>query len=89
MISINIHDEMSKKGDNEYSLEQNCEMKSVYDSNRDLCNQSISPLKSWVWFPIMVWEICQSLAAGQWFPPGTPVSFTNKTDFHDITEILV
>ena len=38
MISIKIHDEMSKKGDNEYSLEQNGETKSeqfVYDSNRD------------------------------------------------------
>jgi N6-adenosine-specific RNA methylase IME4 len=24
-----------------------------------------------------------------WFPPGTPVSFTNETDCHDITEILL
>jgi hypothetical protein len=24
-----------------------------------------------------------------WFSPGTPVSFTNKTDHHDITEILL
>jgi hypothetical protein len=29
------------------------------------------------------------LAAGQWFSPGTPVSFTNKTDCHDITQILL
>jgi hypothetical protein len=52
-----------------------------------LCNQSISPLKSSVWFPIMVRctlceKVCHSLAAGQWFSPGTPVSFTNKTDFY-------
>jgi hypothetical protein len=26
---------------------------------------------------------------GQWFSPGTPVSFTNKTDGHNITEILL
>jgi hypothetical protein len=26
---------------------------------------------------------------GQWFSPGTPVSSTNKTDLHDITEILL
>jgi len=32
---------------------------------------------------------CQSPAAGQWFSPGTPVSSTNKTDCHDITEILL
>jgi hypothetical protein len=26
---------------------------------------------------------------GRWFSPGTPVSFTNKTDRHDTTEILL
>ena len=31
-------------------------------------------------------QVCQSLAAGQWF---SPVSSTNKTDRHDITEILL
>ena len=25
----------------------------------------------------------------RWFSPGTPVSFTNKTDRHDITKILL
>ena len=29
----------------------------------------------------------QRLAAGLWFSPGTPVSSTNKTDRHNITEI--
>ena len=33
--------------------------------------------------------ICQCLAAGRWFSPGTPVSSINKTDRHDITEILL
>jgi hypothetical protein len=28
-------------------------------------------------------------ATGRWFSPGTPVSSTNKTDRHDITEILL
>jgi hypothetical protein len=27
--------------------------------------------------------------AVRWFYPGTPVSFINKTDRHDITEILL
>jgi hypothetical protein len=27
--------------------------------------------------------------AGWWFSPGTPVSTTNKTDRHDIAEILL
>jgi hypothetical protein len=27
--------------------------------------------------------------AGQWFFPGNPVSSTNKTDCHDIIEILL
>ena len=34
-------------------------------------------------------KVCQSLAKGRWFSPGTPVSSTNKTDHHDITEILL
>ena len=34
-------------------------------------------------------EICQWLAAGPWFSLGTLVSSTNKTDRHDITEILL
>jgi hypothetical protein len=34
-------------------------------------------------------KVCQCIAAGRWFSPGTPVSPTNKTDRHDITEILL
>ena len=33
-------------------------------------------------------KVCQWLAEGWWFPPGPPVSSTNKTDCQDITEIL-
>jgi hypothetical protein len=34
-------------------------------------------------------KVCQCLATGQWFSPGTQVSSTSKTDRHDITEILL
>ena len=34
-------------------------------------------------------KVCQLLAAGRWFSLGTPVSATNKTDRHDIAEILL
>jgi hypothetical protein len=34
-------------------------------------------------------NICQLLATGRWFSSGTPVSSTNKTDRHLITEILL
>ena len=34
-------------------------------------------------------KVCQWLATGLWFSPGPPVSSTNKTDHHDITEILL
>jgi hypothetical protein len=34
-------------------------------------------------------KVSQSLVAGQWFSPSTPVSSTNKTDCHDIIEILL
>jgi hypothetical protein len=33
--------------------------------------------------------VCQWLVTDRWFSPGTPVSSTNKTDRHDITEILL
>jgi hypothetical protein len=29
------------------------------------------------------------MTTGQWFSPGIPVSSTNKTDRHDMTEILL
>ena len=34
-------------------------------------------------------KVCQWLVAGWWFSVGTPVSSANKTDLHDITEILL
>ena len=34
-------------------------------------------------------KVCQWLATGRWFSLGTLVSSTNKTDHHDITEILL
>ena len=34
-------------------------------------------------------KFCQWLATGWWFSPGMPVSSTNKTDRHDLTEILL
>jgi hypothetical protein len=43
------------------------------------------------WLGVLNTTLCdkvrQLLATGQWFSPGTLVSFTNKTDCHDITEI--
>ena len=62
-----------------------------------LCNQCLSPLKLWVRIPLR-WgvldttlydKVWQWLMAGRWFSPGTPVSSTNKTDRHGITEILL
>ena len=34
-------------------------------------------------------KVSERLAADQWFSPGTPVSSIDKTDRHDITEILL
>jgi hypothetical protein len=34
-------------------------------------------------------QACQWLTAGQRFSPGTPASFTNKTDSQEIAEILL
>jgi hypothetical protein len=59
-----------------------------------LCNLCLSPLML-VWILIMMRcttlydKVCQWLVTGLWFSPGSPVSNTNKTDCHDITEILL
>jgi hypothetical protein len=59
-----------------------------------LCNQCLSPLMLWVWISIrarcttLCDKVCQWLATGLWFSPDTPISSTNKTERHDVTEIL-
>jgi len=56
---------------------------------------AISAYHLWVWISIrarcttLCDKVCQWLATGQWFSPGLTVSFTNKTDRHGITEILL
>jgi hypothetical protein len=37
----------------------------------------------------LCYKVCQWLATGRWFSPGTPISSNNKTCPHDITEILL
>jgi len=60
-----------------------------------LCYQCLSPLMLWVRISIMARctalcnKVCQWLPRGRWFSPGPPVSSTNKTDRHDIAEILL
>ena len=62
----------------------------------------ISAYRHWSWeFEPFSWrgvldtafcgKVCQWLASGRWFSPGTPnpVFSTSKTDRHDITEILL
>ena len=34
-------------------------------------------------------KVCHLLVTGQWFSPGTPISSINKTDHHDIAEVLL
>ena len=63
----------------------------------NLCNQCLSPLTLWVRTPLrrgvlytmLCDNVCQWLATGRWFSPCTPISSTNKTHCHDITEILL
>jgi hypothetical protein len=58
-------------------------------------NQCLSQLMLWVRISIrarcitLCDKVCQWLARVLWFSLGTPVSSTNKTDRHDIAEILL
>jgi hypothetical protein len=60
-----------------------------------LCNQYLSPLKLWVRIPlrrgVLDTTFCDKVMSVTCnrFSPGTPVSSTNKTDCHGITEILL
>ena len=59
-----------------------------------ICNQCLSPPKLRVRIPLSrgvdsTYKVCQWLVAGRWFSPGIPVFSTNKTDCHNITEILL
>ena len=57
----------------------------------------LSLLTLWVWTPLrrsvldttLCDKVCQWLVASLWFSPGTLLSSTNKTDHHNITQILL
>ena len=61
-----------------------------------LCSECLSLLMLWVrirsWWGVLdatsCDEGCQSLATGRWFSLDTPVCFIDKTNSHDINEIL-
>ena len=56
-----------------------------------LSNQYLSPLTLWVQ-TLLRWGVLDTTLCDkvwQWFSPGTLVSSTNKSDRHDITEILL
>ena len=63
--------------------------------NNYLCHQCLSPLMLWVRISIrprctrLCDNVCQWLATGRRFSPIPSVSSTNKTDRHDITDILL
>jgi hypothetical protein len=60
-----------------------------------LCNQYLSTLTLSVRIPLMVLnttlcdKVCQWLVAGRWLSLGTLLSSTNKTNWHNVTEILL
>ena len=56
-----------------------------------LCNQCLSPLTFRIPLRrgVLDTTLCDKACQCRWFSPGTPVSFTNKTDCHNITEILL
>jgi hypothetical protein len=47
------------------------------------------PLRRGVLDATLCDKVCQWLATGRWFSPGTPVSSTNKTYHLDATKILL
>ena len=66
-------------------------MLNIKDRYIESMYKCLSPLKSRVqtrsWRGVLDTTLCDKVC--QWFPPGTPVSSTNKTDRHNIIEILL
>ena len=66
----------------------------IYNSLR---YQWLSPLTLWIRIPLsrslldasLCDQVCQLPVADRWFSPDTPISSTNKTDHHGITDILL
>jgi hypothetical protein len=71
-----------------------CEVRCSWIYNY-LCNQCLSLITLWLQIPLgrgvldttLCNKVCQWLATGRWVSLGTLVSFTKKTDRHDIAEI--
>jgi hypothetical protein len=61
------------------SFHTKCYRPSIYFSFNFTCDISQKNLNAWT---INLW-----LVTDRWFSAGTPISTTNKTDHHDITEI--
>ena len=73
------------------SITQNISNLKIISSSISTCYSCEFEPRSWqgVLHTTLCDKVCQWLATGQWFSPGPPVSSTNKTDRHDITEILL
>jgi hypothetical protein len=54
-----------------------------------LCNRCLAPPMLWVWHSLTTRNTILCDKVCQWFSPGPPISSINKTNRHDITEILL
>jgi hypothetical protein len=105
LSSINIHVLSDKSSINVHVLSDKSSIKVHVLSDKSSINIHVLSDKSsmyYCWYILLKMDfsrgvlntsICdqvsQWLATGQWFSQGTLVSSTNKTDRHDITEILL
>jgi hypothetical protein len=66
---------------------QLCSWKPTSFTRTQVCCSN--PGRSWqgVFDTTLYDKDCHSLATGRWFSPGTPISFSNKTNRHYITDI--
>jgi hypothetical protein len=86
------------KRDNFYVTKNKCSRLGLYNNaaHSRVENTITTPslrgsLGQWKYLNLatVYWRSCTRFGLGLWFSRGTPVSSTNKTDRHDITEILL
>jgi hypothetical protein len=70
-----------------------CHFKKYFSHSQTCCSDHICEFEPSSWQgevdTTLCDKVCQWLATGLWFSLGTPVSSTNNTNRHDITEILL
>ena len=88
MVQLNLFISRGRRGRMVVGFTTNCAI-SAYQTNVVSLNPVHGEVYSIQHYVIILLKVVLNVIVGQLLSPGTPVSSTNKTDRHNITEILL